>query len=100
MNEDAIVMKDEIDEESSAYQVFVVNIKWNTKNKVKTVRRKEFTGTLPESIVLDIPENVLAQANKKNNVFNDVIESFVYKILSYKFGYEMWWGQIWLPLDK
>ena len=43
--------------------------------------------------------SVLQQARGKKNVFNDVIESYIYNALTRKFGHEVYHCQIWLPLE-
>ena len=78
------------------YEVVVANVSWSSK----PFRAMKKEGELPTQISMTIPENVLKQANKPANVFNDVIESYVYNTLTRKFGHEVWRCQIWLPLDK
>lgn len=85
--------------EDGKFQVFVVNIHWNKSRPVRSVKSGE-VDSLQDSIVLDIPEAVLKNARKKGNSFEDVIEQFVYRILTNKFGFEIWNCQIWLPLDQ
>ena len=78
------------------YEVVVANVSWSSK----PFRAMKKEGELPTQISMTIPENVLKQANKPANVFNDIIESYVYNTLTRKFGHEVWRCQIWLPLDK
>lgn len=78
-----------------SYQINIVNISWNTENMMKSRRAAE---DLPHGMVFDVPKSVLEQANKPGNVFNDVIESYVYNVLTRKFGYELNRCQIYLPL--
>lgn len=78
------------------YEVVVANVSWSPK----PFRAMKKEGELPTQISMTIPENVLKQANKPVNVFNDIIESYVYNTLTRKFGHEVWRCQIWLPLDK
>lgn len=78
------------------YEVVVANVSWSPK----PFRAMKKEGELPTQISMTIPENVLKQANKPANVFNDIIESYVYNTLTRKFGHEVWRCQIWLPLDK
>lgn len=78
------------------YEVVVANVAWSSK----PFRAMKKEGELPTQISMTIPENVLKQANKPANVFNDIIESYVYNTLTRKFGHEVWRCQIWLPLDK
>ena len=77
------------------YQVLVCNIHWDTS----TAARKVVINELPEQLALDVPENVLNQAKKKSNDFNDVIEQFAYNLLSRKFNCEVCNCQVWLPLE-
>ena len=82
--------------EQVGYQVLVCNIKWNT---TKQVAKKHKDVELPAQLSFDIPETVLAQAKKSKNAFNDIIESFICNILYRKFGHEVNFCQIWLPLE-
>lgn len=77
------------------YQVLVCNIYWNHDHITNKSRATE----LPAQLALDIPENVLNQANKKGNVFNDIIEQFAYNLLTRKYGCEVASCQVWLPLE-
>lgn len=92
--------KDNIITESDGYQILITDIKWNPTAAASYASKKADKQELPEQFSLDLPENVLNQANKKNNVFNDVIESFIYNFLTRKFNHEVYHCQIWLPLDK
>ena len=80
---------------SDSYQVLVCNIHWN----IATASRKTAVNELPMQLALDVPENVLNQARKKNNDFNDVIEQFAYNLLTRKFNCEVCSCQVWLPLE-
>ena len=80
---------------NESYQILVCNIHWDTK----TASRKTVISELPEQLALDVPENVLNQAKKKNNDFNDVIEQFAYNLLTRKFSCEVCYCQVWLPLE-
>ena len=84
--------------EESRYQVFCCNIHWDSKARSSQAKR-ESKEDLPIQMSIDIPEAVLAQANKSKNSFNDIIEQFCYNLLTRKFGYEVINCQIWLPLD-
>ena len=77
------------------YQILVCNIHWNTE----TASRKTVISELPEQLALDVPENVLNQAKKKSNDFNDIIEQFAYNLLTRKFNCEVCYCQVWLPLE-
>lgn len=97
MIEENILNINKIEEDTNAgYEVVVANVSWNQK----PFRPMKKEGELPTQLSMTIPENVLKQANKPTNVFNDIIESYVYNALARKFGHEVWRCQIWLPLDK
>ena len=87
-----------IEDDEVGYQVLVCNIHWGSKAQIAGVKRVQ--SDLPEQMSLDIPESVLKQANKNKPSFNDIIEQFVYNLLTKKFGREVNCCQIWLPLDK
>ena len=80
---------------TDSYQILVCNIHWNTE----TASRKTVISELPQQLALDVPENVLNQAQKKSNDFNDVIEQFAYNLLSRKFACEVGSCQVWLPIE-
>jgi hypothetical protein len=86
-----------MNEEATPFQILVTNIFWNDNSfkPTKTNKNPEFE----EQITLDVPEGVLKEARKKNNVFNDIIEQFVYNLLYRKYGCEVNRCQIWLPLE-
>lgn len=90
--------KMEIEENPNEYQVIVANIFWNHSNK-KTNKKKS-DEELPAQMSLTIPDQVLMQAKKNNNSFNDIVEQFCYNLLTRKYGCEVNSCQIWLPLDK
>ena len=82
-------------EYKDSYQILVCNIHWDTS----TANRRTVISELPEQLALDVPENVLNQAKKKSNDFNDVIEQFAYNLLTRKFNCEVCYCQVWLPLE-
>lgn len=77
------------------YQLNIVNISWNTRG---ATRGRHTAEELPQNMVFDVPKAVLEQAGRNENVFNDVIEAYVYNVLTRKFGYELNRCQIYLPL--
>lgn len=79
---------------SNGYQILVCNIHWNESSMARGKKHE-----LPAQLALDIPENVLNQANKNKHMFNDIIEQFAYNLLTRKFGCEVCSCQVWLPLD-
>lgn len=81
------------------YQVMITGIKWDSKTIGQYYVKKDKTVELPAQFTLDLPENVLNQANKKKEEFNDVVETFIYNFLTRKYGHEVNNCQIWLPLD-
>lgn len=87
---------------SNGFQILITGISWN-KHTTKALSAKAYISKdeeLPEQFTLDVPENVLNQAKKVNNEFNDIIETFVYNFLTRKFGHEVQHCQIWLPLEE
>jgi hypothetical protein len=83
--------------EDNKFQVLVTNIAWNVESFKPTKNNKN--PEFEDQLTLDIPQSVLNEANKKHNVFNDVIEQFVYNLLYRKFSCEINRCQIWLPLE-
>ena len=88
-------MKSEEIKQLEPYQILVCNIHWD----ISTASRKTAVSELPAQLALDIPENVLNQAKKKDNDFNDVIEQFAYNLLSRTFNCEVCSCQVWLPIE-
>lgn len=64
-----------------------------------TSRMSKKYGELPEQMTIDVPAAVLQQANKNKSSFNDIIEQFTYNLMTKKFGCELRYCQIWLPLE-
>lgn len=77
--------------------IIITNIKWwkghETKNKVNYY-------DLPESYQISIPNNMLDLYKSNYNAFKDDIETFVYNFLTRKFGIEVSFCQIWLPIEE
>lgn len=84
--------------ESKPYQVLVCNIKYGT-NVYNGAAKKIAQADLPEQMSFDIPATVLSQARKNKDSFNDIIEQFVNNLLYRKFGREVNFCQIWLPIE-
>ena len=84
---------------SDKYQIIITGISWKADSIRQYVSKKD-NGELPTQFTLDLPENVLHQANKPGNAFKDVVETFVYNFLMRKFGHEVYSCSIWLPLEK
>lgn len=73
------------------YIVNVVNISYDRKQKPR-VRE------IPDCIPLTIPDGILNLRDKKEK-FLEEIEYFVYNSLSRKFGVDVCFCQIFLPMD-
>ena len=84
-------------ENTNEYQVIVANIFWNHKSHTNS--KKVADNDLPTQMSLNIPDQVLNQAKKASNNFNDIIEQFCYNLLSRKYGKEVTSCQIWLPFE-
>lgn len=95
--EETLHITDGAEQDEQKYEVFVANISWS--NKATRLSKKD-PQELPQHIQLSIPENVLKQASKPSNVFNDIIESYAYNALTRKFGREVCSCQVWLPPGK
>lgn len=80
-------------------QILITGISWKKTTIHQYRSKKDIIEELPTQYVIDVPQNVLNQANKKTNNFNDVIESFVYNFLTRKFNHEVYHCQIWLSLS-
>ena len=65
----------------------------------RTNSKKDNGTELPTQMSLTIPDQVLQQARKVKNNFNDIIEQFCYNLLSRKYGKEVTSCQIWLPFE-
>ena len=72
------------------YQILVVNIKYGKELNSK-VKNK------PNMTVLDVPEGIM-KSIKNESKFKDNIESFAYNTLTKKYGAEVSYCQVWLPL--
>ena len=87
----------DIESNDNNNQILITNITWN-KNAIHSHSKQE--DDLPTQFAIDLPENVVNQANKKGNNYKDVIESFAYNFLTRKFDHEVWSCSIWLPLES
>lgn len=93
------VFSEEGEESGSAspkWQVFVNDLSWGSKPVRATKRARE----LPAQLTYDIPENVIVQAKKPKNVFNDVIETHVLNALTKRYAHEVMHAQIWLLFSE
>lgn len=84
-------------EQSALYQVLVTEITWNEKH-IKGYQKRQSSDQLPNQFNVDLPKQLAAQ--QKLPAFKDNVESFVYNLLTRKFGHEVYSCQIWLPLEE
>lgn len=84
-------------EQSAPYQVLVTEITWN-KKQIKGYQKPQAYDQLPSQFNVDLPKQLSAQ--EKRPSFKDNVESFVYNLLTRKFGHEVYSCQIWLPLEE
>lgn len=79
-------------ETGDGYQITVVNIKYgNTLSK----RIKE----RPDMVTLDLPEALLKVRGKDEERFLDSVESFAYNTVTKKYGAEVTYCQVYLPME-
>ena len=83
---------------SLGYQVLVTNIYWDSK-AINAAAKKMSKNDLPVQMSIDIPSQVLQHANKNMTAFNDIVEQFIYNLLTKKYGHEVNSAQIWLPIE-
>ena len=81
---------------ASKWQVFVNDMSWSSMPIRQMKRAKE----LPAQLTYDVPENVIIQARKPKNVFNDIIETHVYNALTKRYAHELSHAQIWIMFDE
>ncbi len=86
----------EVIQPSQGYQLFVTSITWN-KTPIKHFQKKG-NEELPEQASIDLPQQIADQ--EKSQDFKDTVESFVYNLLTRKYGHEVYSCQIWLPLEE
>jgi len=73
------------------YQITVVNIKYGDEFR-------RYRGDRPDSMVLDLPKNILELEGQKDK-FYDSIESFACNTITRTFGAYVTFLQVYLPLD-
>lgn len=76
--------------------IIIANIKWWKGHETKT---KVNWNELPDSYQLSIPNNMISMYQNEYDKFLDEIETFCYNFLTRKFGVEVSYCQIWLPID-
>lgn len=76
------------------YQVTVTNIKYG--RELYSNHNKE----RPEMVTLDVPESLLKVKDRDGDKFRDGVESFAYNTVTRKFGAEVSFCQVWLPLES
>ena len=87
----------EITTEIQSNTLIITNLKWNKIQTYSFGFNKDIKHSdLPETTMIEIPNN-FAAINAPEEQFKDAIESFVYNLLSKKYGYEVNNCQIWLP---
>lgn len=74
----------------------IANIKWWSSH---ILNNKSKNKELPTIFSVDIPQNIRLLKDTDNQQYLDAIESFVYNFLTRKFGVEVSFCQIYLPLD-
>ena len=77
--------------ESDNNQIIVVNIKYKEPHNKKWDH--------PTSITLELPEGILKQKSNESEFF-DMVEQFAYNTIYRKFGVEVNYCQVWLPLES
>lgn len=84
----------DVNEENDGYQIMVVNIKYG---KVLSNKVKE----RPSMVTLDVPEAILKIRNRGDEQrFLDSVETFAYNTVMRKYGAEVNYCQVWLPLEN
>lgn len=80
--------------ETVGYQINVVNIKYGVSFLPRNRNR-------PDSATLDLPEAILKMKDKEGGwqKFVDTVESFAYNTLTRKYGAEVSFCQVFLPLE-
>ena len=86
----------EENEEVNDYNVIITGIKWNKETVSKYKSKKDFYNTLPEQVVITLPESVTK--HEKTSNFNDIVETFTYNYLMKRYNHIANYCQIWLPL--
>ena len=84
----------ENNDEAASYQITVVNIKYG---KELANRHKD----RPEIVSLDVPAALVKMKNKGNeDKFRDAVEAFACNTITRKFGAEVGFCQVYLPLEE
>ena len=81
-----------VPEAENGYQITVVNIKYG-KTFSKRVKDR------PEMVTLDVPDALLKMREKDNEKFLDSVEAFAYNTVTRKYGSEVSYCQVYLPLE-
>lgn len=90
-------MEDSQNTDVAQYQVYVNDISWNANPvSFNYQKKREYSGTLPKQLTFDVPLNVIEQLKKNPENQNDIIESFIYSVLTRKFMHEVLHCQIWI----
>lgn len=86
------VNSDDKPESGNGYQITVVNIKYGNALSKRIKDR-------PEMVVLDLPDALLKSRDKNEEKFLDSVEAFAYNTVSRKYGAEVSYCQVYLPLE-
>lgn len=86
------------EQQNSRFQVFITGIKWD-KRVQRQYHSKYSYDELPSQFTLDLQENVLSRAPRGSKELDSIVESYCYDFLTKKFGYEVNFCQVWLPLS-
>jgi hypothetical protein len=79
-------------ETGDGYQITVVNIKYGNPLSKRIKER-------PDMVTLDVPEALLKVKGKDDERFLDSIEAFAYNTVTKKYGAEVTYCQVYLPLE-
>ena len=83
----------DVNEANGGYQIMVVNIKYGKVLSNKVRER-------PSVVTLDVPEAILKSRNKGDEQrFLDAVETFAYNTVTRKYGAEVNYCRVCLPLE-
>lgn len=87
-------------DENSRFQVYITNMKWGRDTTGVGFKSKYASKrNLPESMTFDVPDSITAKSVSDAQL-NDDIETYTYNTLSRKYGKELEFAQLWLPLKN
>ena len=76
--------------------IIITNIKWWESH---TLNNKSKNKELPSIFSVDLPEKIRQLKDTDFSLYQDSAESFAYNFLTRKFGIEVAFCQIYLPID-